>query len=47
MSDIAYVLTLFGVVALAAIGLALFEWFDRDPKDWVVKVRMWLGRRRG
>lgn len=42
MTDLQYILTLFGVIA---IGLALFEWFDPNPKDWVVKVRMWLKRR--
>lgn len=45
MTDLQYVLTLLGVIILAAIGLAVLEWFDPNPKDWVVKVRLWLKRR--
>ncbi len=45
MTDIQYVLTLVGVIIIAAIGLAVLEWVDPHPKGWVVKVRLWIRRR--
>lgn len=37
----------FGTIVLAGLlSLAILEWFDRDPPGWVVKVRMWMNRRR-
>lgn len=40
---------LFGTIGVILAGLAVLavvEWNDDPPKDWVVKVRLWLHRRK-
>lgn len=37
-------LLVFGAIALGCLFLAIYEWFDPVPPNWVVKVRLWLHR---
>lgn len=40
MSDLIYVLSLFGIVLGGAMIIAALEWHDRNPPDWVVRAKM-------
>ncbi len=46
MSDLQYIMALSTLILIGMAFIGLMEWYDPIPKDWVVKVRMWLNRRK-
>jgi hypothetical protein len=46
MSDLEYMIWLTIAVSFFVLIIALLEWFDPKPTEWVVKVRLWINRRK-